>query len=177
MPKIMCRPVFFLSAVPQPHRPRRPSQRLPAVWLWLAMASALLMAIAPVVSWTLQAVHSRHAAPMGAHHASALMPATALADAHGHASAHHRADQHGHEHVQHAAAAAPALDSTGNPHADHGAACDYCLIAARALAVVAALLLALLRPLRPIQAPPPRRIALPATAWPAHPARGPPRSA
>ena len=173
----MRHPRFFLLSVPHAvpatcllmpcHRGRgrghvRHRGQACGLWLWAALLAGLLMAIAPVVSWTLQAVHAAHAAT-AAHPAEA--EANAPAD-----SAHHGA-HHGHR-VADAAPLPPALPD--NPHADHGAACDYCLIAARALAVVAALLLALLLRLPPTHAPPPRRIALPATAWPAHPARGPP---
>lgn len=135
----------------------------PAIWLWLAMAAALLVAIAPVVSRSLQAMHDSHAATTVT--PGHLVPAPAMD---GHAGGHHHHDP---------ATPPPAPAAATNPHADHGAACDYCLIAARALAMVVAVLLVLLLRLPPTQAPPPRRLALASPAWPAHPARGPPPSA
>lgn len=133
--------------------------RAGAFWLWLAMASALLMAIAPVVSWTMQAMHAD----------------TATARAH-HPQGHHPAPGTAEPHHQHAAAAvqsAPPMASD-NPHAGHGAACDYCLIAARALPLLFSLLLALL-PILASALPCLTRGVIPACPrWPAHAVRGPP---
>ena len=131
------------------------------------MAAAVLMAVAPVVSWTLQALH---AGDVPATSQAQALPAHAQGhDAHGHVQEGQpeQSQVHGH---------APAASSTAatNPHASHGAACDYCLIAARTLAAVLCLLLALLwlgprpRPTRQQATPP-----IPAR-WPAHGARGPP---
>lgn len=198
-------------------RQPRPLPPLPAVWLWLAMAAALLMAIAPVVSYTLQALGpvqgmaagpgrdtaapahspSRHlaeaqagialAAPAGAHgtrpplsrHAQ---PGTHHGDHPAHPAQHPpaaathgtHAGAHGHD----AAADTPTPGSPASataPHAEHGAACDYCLIAARALAVIAALLWLLLAPRNAGLRPTGRATRAPARQpWPAHAARGPP---
>lgn len=142
-------------------RPRRLRPPLPAFWLWLAMAAALLMAIAPVVSYGLQALaqgHADHSAhtgthPLsGAHETGQVHTPTTQASAHashavdhGHhpvaspATAH--TDSHPAGHGLATIAADPTADAAAsNPHAEHGAACDYCLIAARALGVLLALL-------------------------------------
>ena len=182
----------MLSAVLLSRRQSRLLPLLPAVWLWLAMAAALLMAIAPVVSYTLQAlgaaqeaaVHQATSAPAGhtqpaAHHgdhtAHPVLPPPAAAT---HAVTHDTHDTHtgahGHD-VAADTATHTAPTAASNPHADHGAACDYCLIAARALAVIAALLWLLLAPhnagLRPTG---PATRAPARQPWPAHAARGPP---
>lgn len=167
------------------------------------MASALLMAIAPVVSYTLQALgpvqeitaghgadtRSKHHAMHGriadvATAASAHKPPAATPSPPGHAPQaghpiHHAPALASSASVQdtHTAGAIAAdhAQPAANPHADHGAACDYCLIAARALAVIAALLWLLLVPaaggLRPTGAALHRTTRQP---WPAHAARGPP---
>lgn len=183
-------PVFTAS------RPRCLYPPLPAFWLWLAMAAGLLMAIAPVVSYGLQAWsqgHADHSAhtgthPLsGAHETGQVHTPTTQASAH----ASHAVD-HGHHPVASPAtahtdghpaghglatiAADPTADAAAsNPHAEHGAACDYCLIAARALGVLLALLWLLPAPRGSGTAPssPPAVIAG-RLAWPAHAARGPP---
>lgn len=194
---------MLLPPVSTASRPRRLYPPLPAFWLWLAMAAALLMAIAPVVSYSLQAWaqqgrgdHSAHtgvhpqASAHGLGQAHAPSPPAAQGSAHtGHAN--HAVD-HGH----HASPTTPAihadshpaghtaahLDSdpvaaaaASNPHAEHGAACDYCLIAARALGVLLALLWLLPAPRSSGTAPsaPPAFVAG-RLSWPAHAARGPP---
>lgn len=183
-------------------RPRRLRPPLPAFWLWLAIAAALLMAIAPVVSYSLQAWaqgsadHSAHpgvhpqasAHDLGQGHAP--NPPAAQVTVHtGHAS--HAVD-HGH----HASPTTPAIHADGhpaghtaahldsdpganaaasNPHAEHGAACDYCLIAARALGVLLALLWLLPAPASTGTTPTsPPAVVSGRLAWPAHAARGPP---
>lgn len=166
------------------------------------MTAALLMAIAPVVSYSLQAWaqgsadHSAHpgvhpqasAHDLGQGHA----PNPPAAKATIHTRHHGHAVDHGHHPVASPAtahtnshpaghglatiAADPTADAAAsNPHAEHGAACDYCLIAARALGVLLALLWLLPAPRGSGTAPssPPAVIAG-RLAWPAHAARGPP---
>lgn len=121
----------------------------------LACLAMLLMVAAPVVSrWlahppshAVAAPADPHAAHHAGHHAAAapaVPPPTAMA--------HHGHGDHPEHHVP-----APAPK---DPHADHdmGVDCEYCLIAARMLALLVALLLALLawaprRPTFPWQAP------------------------
>ena len=127
----------------------------------LALLAALLVAVAPVVSRALQAAHpAAHAAmPMGA---SMMAPmATEVPAGAGH---HGLAATHAEGHSQ-----APA-----DPHASHGQACDYCVIAAQLLPWLAVLLV-LAAPLQRL-VPQLPRIAIRSASprWPAHPAQGPP---
>ena len=182
--------------MPVTSRPRRLRPPLPAFWLWLAMAAGLLMAIAPVVSYGLQALaqgstdHSAHTGthpPSGARETGHGHTPTTQASAHAsHAvdHGHHpspttptiHADSHPAGHSLAAIAADPTADAAAsNPHAEHGAACDYCLIAARALGVLLALLWLLPAPASTGAAPTsPPAVVSGRLAWPAHPARGPP---
>lgn len=131
--------------------------------LLLALAAALLMALAPVVSRGMQAVQGAHASMAHA------MPAMAMAG--GTQALPPAMDAH--------AGHADAVDATGktpapDPHAAHGEACDYCTMASRLLPWLAVLLL--LAPLLYRIAPQPARASLFSAGlrWPAHPARGPP---
>ncbi len=132
--------------------------------LLLALAAALLMALAPVVSRGMQAVRGAHASMAHAMPAMAMPGGTQdmppAMDAHaGHAGA-----------AAGTTGKAPAPD----PHAAHGEACDYCTMASRLLPWLAVLLV--LAPLLYHIAPQPLRASLfnAGLRWPAHPARGPP---
>ena len=143
-----------------------PGHKGQAFWLYLAMAAAVLMAVAPVVSWTLQALHAGHAT---ATRVSLPDPAQEH-DGHGNVR-----DAHPHQQSQvHGTAPATSSTAATNPHASHGAACDYCLIAARLLPAVFCLLLALLWFGQPAVPVPPRTGSPVPARWPAHGARGPP---
>lgn len=131
--------------------------------LLLALAAALLMALAPVVSRGMQAVQGAHASMAHA------MPAMAMAG--GTQALPPAMDAHaGHADAVGATGKTPAPD----PHAAHGEACDYCTMASRLLPWLAVLLL--LVPLLYRIAPQPARASLFSAGlrWPAHPARGPP---
>ena len=144
--------------------------------LLLALAAALLMALAPVVSRGMQAVQGAHASMAHA------MPAMAMAG--GTQALPPAMDAH--------AGHADAVGSTGktpapDPHAAHGEACDYCTMASRLLQAFGwqtlnllllpwLAVLLLLAPLLYRIAPQPARASLFSAGlrWPAHPARGPP---
>lgn len=177
------------------NRRRRPY----AVLLQLAFVATLLMALAPLVSRWQQA----HAdvpvmlMPSGRVHAMPMpMPGD---DAHaGHglpdhampaARAHHAMPMDGmsmhdmHDmHDMHGAAPAPSAHDAAtspplDPHAGHGEACEYCMMASRLMPWLAVLILLL--PALPVIAPTVlRAVAAPRSLpWPAHAARGPPLNA
>ena len=152
------------SVVPAVFRHRRPS-RASAFWLWMALAAALLMTVAPVVSRDLQATAASHDGQ------------GAVQSGHGQVHPNH-ADHAHHGNAPVAGHVMPSpLPAGDDPHAAHGAACEYCLIAARALLLVATLLLALLPCRVQHVAVVARSFTLPRWMWPAHPPRGPPRLA
>ncbi|EKT4068511.1 TPA: DUF2946 domain-containing protein [Stenotrophomonas maltophilia] len=127
--------------------------------LQLAILATLLMVLAPLVSRALQAQPMEHAAMAGMDHAAMGHDMHAMAMA-GH-------DQHG---------AAPAAPSpAADPHAMHGEACEYCVLAMRLLPWLAVLVLLLPLLWRPRLVFPWSQQVLPVPHWPAHAARGPPR--
>jgi len=118
--------------------------------LQLAFIATLLMVLAPLVSRALQAQPMDHAAMGHDMHDMAMA---------GHA--HHDAD--------------PAAPSpTADPHAMHGEACEYCVLAMRLLPWLAVLVLLLPLLWRPKPMFPWSQPRLPLLHWPAHAARGPP---
>ncbi|HGM5046339.1 TPA: DUF2946 domain-containing protein [Stenotrophomonas maltophilia] len=119
--------------------------------LQLAVLATLLMVLAPLVSRALQAQPMDHAA-MGH-------------DMHDMAMAGH--DQHG--------TASAERNRPADPHAMHGEACEYCVLAMRLLPWLAVLVLLLPLLWRPRLVFPWSQQVLPALRWPAHAARGPPR--
>ena len=130
-----------------PFRPQR-------LLLQLAVVATLLMVLAPLVSRALQASPMEHAAMPGMDHAAMGHGAMAGQD-------HHRAGQ-------------PAPATPADPHAMHGEACEYCVLAMRLLPWLAVLVLLLPLLWRPQLAFPWSQQVLPAPRWPAHAARGPP---
>lgn len=127
--------------------------------LQLAVLATLLMVLAPLVSRALQAPPMEYAAMAGMDHAAMGH------DMHGMTMAGH--DRHG------AAPAAP--NRPADPHAMHGEACEYCVLAMRLLPWLAVLVLLLPLLWRPRLVFPWSQQVLPAPHWPAHAARGPPR--
>ncbi|WMJ70316.1 DUF2946 domain-containing protein [Stenotrophomonas sp. 24(2023)] len=128
--------------------------------LQLAVLATLLMVLAPLVSRVLQAQPMDPAAMMGMDHAAM-----------GHDMHDMGMDMAGHD--QHGAAPdAPARPA--DPHAMHGEACDYCVLAMRLLPWLAVVVLLLPLQWRPRLAFPWTRPLLPLPRWPAHAARGPP---
>lgn len=117
------------------------------------------MVLAPLVSRALQAPPMDHTAMAGMDHAAMGH------DMHDMAMAGH--DQHG------AAPAAPL--PAADPHAMHGEACEYCVLAMRLLPWLAVLVLLLPLLWRPRLVFPWLQQVLPVPHWPAHAARGPPR--
>ncbi len=143
---------LYTSGVTRLSRPQR-------LLLQLAVLATLLMVLAPLVSRALQAQPMEHAAMAGMDHAAMGH------DMHDMAMAGH--DQHG------AAPAAPSRPP--DPHAMHGEACEYCVLAMRLLPWLAVLVLLLPLLWRPRLVFPWSQQVLPALRWPAHAARGPPR--
>jgi len=168
-----------------------------AVLLQLAFVATLLMALAPLVSrWQQAQGPSIMLMPGGMAH---VMPG---ADGAGspppHAATHHNAPQPGMSHhgmahhdmtpqamsthdmslhagsAHSAAAADTAPAAPVDPHAGHGEACEYCMMASRLMPWLAVLIL--LVPALPVIAPAVlRAVATPRSLrWPAHGARGPP---
>lgn len=126
--------------------------------LQLAFIVTLLMVLAPLVSRALQQQPMDHAATAGMDHATMGHDMHEMAMA-GHA--HHDAD--------------PAAPSpTADPHAMHGEACEYCVLAMRLLPWLAVLVLLLPLLWRPKPMFPWSQPRLPLLHWPAHAARGPP---
>ncbi|MCF7752476.1 hypothetical protein KQ945_17085 [Bacillus subtilis subsp. subtilis] len=162
-----------------------------AVLLQLAFVATLLMALAPLVSrW--QQAHAEvpvmlmpsgmvHAMPMPHDHGSPGhgMPDHAASAAHLHHAmpmkdmSTHDTHDAAPSQRSHAPASAPPLD----PHAGHGEACEYCMMASRLMPWLAVLILLL--PAMPVIAPTVlRAVATPRSLrWPAHAARGPPLNA
>lgn len=105
----------------------------------------LLVVVAPLVSRALAHPPGAAVQPLHAHAAHAQPGATAATNAH---PMHHDA-AHGMDHAMMAPSAhaesAPAAASapSGDPHAQHdmGVDCDYCVIAARMISLLVALLL------------------------------------
>jgi len=169
------------------NRRRRPF----AVLLQLAFVATLLMALAPLVSRWQQAQGPSvmlmpggmaHVMPHGAadidptpdsgmsHHDMHAMAASGSAT---HATAMHHMSMH--DMSGHAAAAAVTEPAAPiDPHAGHGEACEYCMMASRLMPWLAVLIVLL--PALPVIAPPLlRTVAAPRSLrWPAHAARGPP---
>jgi hypothetical protein len=102
-------------------------------WAFLAIALVIVApmvsrALAPVTAPVIEASPAPH--PHAAHHAMTD------ADAHAGHHAHHDKDQ---------GEARPAAEAPADPHANHdmGVDCEYCLIAARLISLLVALLLLL----------------------------------
>ncbi|MEN5041390.1 DUF2946 domain-containing protein [Stenotrophomonas sp. TWI700] len=102
-------------------------------WAFLAIALVIVApmvsrALAPVTAPVIEASPAPH--PHAAHHAMTD------ADAHAGHHAHHDKDQ---------GEARPAAEAPADPHANHdmGVECEYCLIAARLISLLVALLLLL----------------------------------
>jgi hypothetical protein len=143
---------LYTSAVPCLSRPQR-------LLLQLAVLATLLMVLAPLVSRALQAPPMDHSAVEGMDHAAMGH------DMHDMAMAGH--DQHN--------AATTAPSRPADPHAMHGEACEYCVLAMRLLPWLAVLVLLLPLLWRPRLTFAWAQQLLPALRWPAHAARGPPR--
>lgn len=155
------------------NRRRRPY----ALLLQLAFLATLLMALAPLLSRWQQA----HGDPVMllpggmAHVMPRQAPDHATPPMHDHTSMHHGALHAMPEHAHHTMPAEPApQQSPLDPHAGHGEACEYCMMASRLMPWLAVILVLL--PALPKIAPhilrsvtPPRSLR-----WPAHAARGPP---
>lgn len=169
-----------------------------AVFLQLAFVATLLMALAPLVSrW--QQAHADASVmlmPSGKVHAMqmAASPSAGVPADHGmpdHAASaahlHHAMPMDGmatddiHDaplsSSAHVPAAAPPMDPHVDPHAGHGEACEYCMMASRLMPWLAVVLLLL--PALPVIAPTVlRAVVTPRSLrWPAHAARGPPLNA
>ena len=152
------------------NRRRRPY----AFFLQLAFIATLLMALAPLLSRWQQAhgdpvmlmpggmAHVMQAPPAD----DASMPMT-----------HHHGMHHEGMHHDLAQASPPSSPPPLDPHAGHGEACEYCMMASRLMPWLAVLLVLL--PALPVIAPPVlRSVAAPRSLrWPAHAARGPPLNA
>lgn len=134
--------------------------------LLLALAAALLMALAPVVSRWIQSAPGAHTAMAHAMTSMAMAPPAPavppLSDAHA-------------AHAGHMDAATDTdKPRPQDPHAAHGEACDYCTMASRLLPWLALLLV--LAPVLYRVAPqaPRTTVSSAGLRWPAHPVRGPP---
>ncbi|MGY8564542.1 hypothetical protein L0938_14100 [Paracidovorax citrulli] len=149
-----------------------------AVLLQLAFVATLLMALAPLVSrWQQAQGPSVMLMPGSMAH---VMPPQEMA---AHAMPAHHMTVHGssmhdmsmHDMSRHPAApAATAPAAPIDPHAGHGEACEYCMMASRLMPWLAVLIL-LLPALRVIAPPVLRSVATPRSLrWAAHAARGPP---
>ncbi|HDS1139350.1 TPA: DUF2946 family protein [Stenotrophomonas maltophilia] len=122
--------------------------------LQLAVLATLLMVLAPLVSRALQGAPMAPAAMAGMDHAHMHHDA----DASGQGPVHGQRD----------------LTAPADPHAMHGEACEYCVLAMRLLPWLAVLVLLLPLLWRPRLVFPWSQQVLPALRWPAHAARGPP---
>ncbi|OBU64328.1 hypothetical protein A9K58_17195 [Stenotrophomonas maltophilia] len=122
--------------------------------LQLAVLATLLMVLAPLVSRALQSSPMAPAAMAGMDHAHM----------------HHAGAGSGQSPLHGQRALTPPAD----PHAMHGEACEYCVLAMRLLPWLAVLVLLLPLLWRPRPAFPWSQQVLPALRWPAHAARGPP---
>lgn len=110
----------------------------------LALLAIALLVLAPLISRALGSSH--HEAPATSMTASGL-PAVPGEAAHAHAPRDHHAAHvmgHGHDVAPHPVEHAAPL-TAADPHASHemGVDCDYCLIAARMMGLLVALLLVL----------------------------------
>nr|WP_164081923.1 DUF2946 family protein [Stenotrophomonas pavanii] len=123
--------------------------------LQLAALATLLMVLAPLVSRALQAPSVGHAAMAGMDHAHMHHDGAGL----GQSPLHGQKDP------------TPPAD----PHAMHGDACEYCVLAMRLLPWLAVLVLLLPLLWRPRLTFAWTQQVLPTLRWPAHAARGPPR--
>jgi len=133
--------------------------------LQLAFIATLLMVLAPLVSRALQAPQGQIPSPQG----RALTPSTM----HGgmdHAHMHHGDMAEGQSPLPGQRDPTPPAD----PHAMHGEACEYCVLAMRLLPWLAVLVLLLPLLWRPKPMFPWSQPRLPLLHWPAHAARGPP---
>lgn len=169
------------------NRRRRPY----AVLLQLAFVATLLMALAPLFSrWQQAQGPSVMLMPGGMAHVMPRskadveppphsgrshhdMHAMTASDSAAHDMAMH--DMTMHDMSGHAAAAGSAEPVAPlDPHAGHGEACEYCMMASRLMPWLAVLIVLL--PALPVIAPPVlRSVATPRSLrWPAHAARGPP---
>ena len=176
-----------MSAYPRRYNRRVNRRRRPfAFLLQLAFVATLLMALAPLVSrWQQAQGPSVMLMPGGMAH---VMPAHAMPphvmpghDRAMHGSSPHHLSMHGSSmHDMSSSAARPADASPASPsapidpHAGHGEACEYCMMASRLMPWLAVLILLL--PVLTVIAPPVlRTVAGPhSLRWPAHAARGPP---
>ncbi len=140
---------LYTSGVTRLSRPQR-------LLLQLAILATLLMVLAPLVSRALQAPPMDHAAMAGMDHAHM----------------HHDAAAVGQSPLHGQRSPTPPAD----PHAMHGEACEYCVLAMRLLPWLAVLVLLLPLLWRPRLVFPWSQQVLPALRWPAHAARGPPRA-
>ena len=151
------------------NRRRRPFAAL----LQLAFLATLLMALAPLVSrWQQAQGPSVMLMPGGMAH---VMPPHEmnLQARPAHDMAMHHMSMH--DMSGHAAAAADTESAAPiDPHAGHGEACEYCMMASRMMPWLAVAIVLL--PALPVIAPPVlRTVAAPRSLrWPAHAARGPP---
>ena len=139
--------------------------RLHRTLLQPAFIATLLMVLAPLVSRALQAPQGQIPSPQG----RALTPSTT------HGGMDHAHRRHG-DMTEGQSPLPGQRDPTppADPHAMHGEACEYCVLAMRLLpwlAVLVLLLPLLWRPTLVFPWSPPR---LPLLHWPAHAARGPP---
>lgn len=111
----------------------------------LASLALLLIVVAPLVSrWQAQASHAVHVHELAATPEPAVpVHEHAAQPSHDHHAHHH--DMSSHQAMAAPPAAAPAPPEPKDPHAGHdmGVECDYCLIAARMISLLVALLLLL----------------------------------
>lgn len=144
---------------------------------WLSVMAVALMLCAPLASRWVQS----HGPWGGAVQALMAMPQAKTGAAGESMAGHHH---HGQMHMEEAAPAAPLAQERTSPspsghdhdgHAQHGEACEYCVLGARLLAAL--VFTWLLLPLLHARLPRPLRWHAPRTAAPrrAHTPRGPPR--
>ncbi len=156
-----------------------------AALLQLAFVATLLMALAPLISrWQQSQGPQVMLMPGGmAHVMAAAIVAEEPAEAPAPAMDHHAMGHHDmamHDMSTHdmstprAASSDPAPSPAVDPHAGHGEACEYCMMASRLMPWLAVLFV-LLHALQ-LSAPAVlRTVATPRSLrWPAHAARGPP---
>jgi len=161
-----------------------------AALLQLAFLATLLMALAPLVSRWQQAQGPQVMLMPGgmAHVMAAAIVADEAAEVPPPAMDHHGMAHHDmamHDTSMQAmsthgpstspvAATEPAPKPPVDPHAGHGEACEYCMMASRLMPWLAVLVV-LLHALQLSAPPVPRTVATPRSVrWPAHAARGPP---
>lgn len=161
-----------------------------AALLQLAFVATLLMALAPLVSRWQQAQGPQVMLMPGgmAHVMAAAIVAEEPAEAPAPAMDHHAMGHHDmamHDMAMHdmsthdmaaprGASTDPAPSPSVDPHAGHGEACEYCMMASRLMPWLAVLFV-LLHALQLSAPAVPRTVATPRSLrWPAHAARGPP---